>query len=184
MGRRRKYTARQLREAVDGYFTSISRWKILTEPVPTGETDRRGNPVMTQQPILSDEGEEMRIRDYAIPPTLTGLCRHLGIVSQTWSAWSDSSRYPEYADIVAQTRDRLRQWNEEQLLSRRGQDVKGIIFNLQANYGYSTVQTVELGPATRQAARVEKMSLAEKQALLQQIAREELGNGQTDTDGS
>ena len=49
----------------------------------------------------------------------------------------DSRHYsPEFAEITEGVKARMQAWNERELLTRPGKDVKGIIFNLQQNYGY------------------------------------------------
>lgn len=74
-------------------------------------------------------------------------------------------------------------WLVEQLLSREGKDVKGIVFNLAANYGYRDRQ--EAGSARQQDAPQEPaeapaqtMTFTEKAALLEQLRQEALGDGQ------
>ena len=172
MARPRKYTAKALRESVDGYFRSISRTKAAVEMLPTGEVDRYGHPVMAAQKILNDDGEEIMVREYIVPPTTAGLCRHLGISHQTWAEYSDKEKHPEFADSTTRARERMREYNELELLTRAGKDVRGIIFNLQNNFGYSEKREVELGKTAAQAVTTSAMTMEDKRALLAQIMSE------------
>ena len=169
MGRPRKYTAKGLRDAVDRYFSSISRTKTATEMVPTGNVDRYGHPEMEPRVILNDNGEEIKYREYVVPPTTAGLCRYLGISHQTWAEYSDKSKHPEYADSTTRARERMREYNENELLTRAGKDVRGIIFNLQNNFGYSEKREVELGEHAAKAVTTANMSSEEKWQLLQSL---------------
>lgn len=169
MGRPRKYTAKGLRDAVDRYFSSISRTKTATEMVPTGNVDRYGHPEMEPRVILNDDGEEIKYREYVVPPTTAGLCRYLGISHQTWAEYSDKSTHPEYADSTTRARERMREYNENELLTRAGKDVRGIIFNLQNNFGYSEKREVELGEHATKAVTTANMSSEEKWQLLQSL---------------
>lgn len=172
MARPRKYTAKALREGVDGYFRSISRTRAATEMVPTGYVDRYGHPVMKPEKILNDDGEEIMVRDYIVPPTTAGLCRYLGISHQTWADYSDKKQHPEFADSTTRARERMREYNENELLTRSGRDVKGIIFNLQNNFGYSEKREVELGRSAVKAVSTANMTMDDKKALLAQIMSE------------
>lgn len=146
MGRPRKYTPGRLRKAVERYFRSISRTVALTEPVPTGEKDEDGHAIYRQEPVRNDLGEQVEVVRYILPPTMADLCQALRIHPATWSRWEDAEKYPEYAQIVQEVRARLLAWNQRELLTREGKDVRGIIFNLQANFGLREKSEVELGP--------------------------------------
>ena len=144
-GRPRKYkTNKSLLEAVNGYFTSISRTRVLTEkviklrPDEKGQLqtvyDKYGHEELESVPVKNDLGEPIRVTEFLIPPTVGGLCEHLGISRETWSDYCDSEAHPEFSDTTAYARGRMRGWNETELLVRK--EVKGIIFNLENNYGY------------------------------------------------
>ena len=67
----------------------------------------------------------------------------------------------------------MRAYLEEQLLTRK--EVRGIIFDLQNNYGYSEKREVELG--TRATAAIGSVGLpAEERAELLAILKEEAEN--------
>lgn len=145
MGAPRKYTKKKLSEAVQKYFDSISREKTVTEKVPTKEKDSEGHTIYEDIPVYSKLGEKIVVTEYVVPPTVGGLCQFLGITRETWSKYCDKEEHPEFSDTTTRARGRMRAWNEEQLLVRAGKDIKGIIFNLENNYGYGEKSEVVLG---------------------------------------
>lgn len=170
MARQRKMKAKELAEKVKRYFASITRTVDVTERVPTDELDDHGHVIYRTVPVVNSLGEQARREEYITPPTVGGLCLFLGIHRSTWTEWCNTENYPEFADTTTYARGRMQAWLEEQSLTRK--DVKGIIFNLQNNYGYSEKKQVELGPNAARAVSVEAMGLAEKRALLEEIAQE------------
>ncbi len=133
MGRPRKYTAKSLRKAVERYFDSITREVDLTEKVDSGKRDSYGHVIYDTVKITNKLGEVAKATEYLVPPTLGGLCSFLKIDQSTWSRWCDKDTYPEYEQIITQTRERLLTWRQEQVLLRK--DVKGLIWDLETNYG-------------------------------------------------
>lgn len=146
-GREKKYTAKALRESVENYFASISRTAPVKELVPTGELDERGHKIFELQPVMNDLNEIMLRKEYVIPPTVSGLCEYLGIHRSTWANYCDKELHPEFFDTTTRARGRMRAYLEEQLLTRK--DVRGVIFDLQNNYGYSEKREIELGQETK-----------------------------------
>lgn len=136
MGRPKKYTARTLAKAVEAYFDSITREKELTERVGTGRRDGSGHEIFETKPVTNKLGQPVRVTEYVVPPSVKDLCDHLGVNRATWAEYANPDKHPELAAIVRETRERLQAWNERELVTRPGRDVRGIIFNLQANYGY------------------------------------------------
>ena len=167
MARERKFkTSKALRTAAEEYFDSISRTVEVKESVPTGNLDDKGHMIMKEQAVVNDRGEVIRAREYLIPPTVVGLCLHLGIHRSTWPRWCDHQAHPELEEATEWVNSILRLWNEEQLLTRGDKGVKGIMFNLQNNYGYAQKVEVEAGPQTRAA---QSLTTQEKLALLQEL---------------
>ena len=134
MGKPRKYTPRTLRKAVEAYFNSISREIVMTEDVPTGQRDDKGHMIYEKVPVKNALGEEMKVIQYLIPPTVGGLAAHLGIHRDTWNAYSNDEAY---SDTTTYARGRMHAYLEQEMLTRPGKDLKGILFNLENNYGYS-----------------------------------------------
>lgn len=170
MARPKKYTKKTLSEAVDRYFSSITRTVTVTERVETGERDSKGHMIYERRPVINSLGEEAKTLEYIVPPTVGGLCAYLGIHRSTWADYCDQKLYPEFSDTTTRARGCLRAWLEEQLLTRK--DVKGIIFDLQNNHGYSEKRQVELGERASKAVSTASMSMGEKKMLLEEIARE------------
>ena len=159
-------TSKALRTAAEEYFNSISRTVEVKESVPTGALDDKGHMVMEERVVLNDQGKAIATREFLIPPTVVGLCLYLGIHRATWARWCDHEAHPELEEATEWVSAVLRAWNEEQLLTRGDKGVKGIMFNLQNNYGYTQKVEVESGPQTRQA---ETLTTQEKLALLQEL---------------
>lgn len=163
-----RYTAVGLRKAVERYFAGISRTAPVTEPVPTGELDRKGRPLFEERIVHNDAGETIQRTEFLVPPTVGGLCQALGISRQTWASYADDQKHPEFAETVRAARDRLVAYLVEQTLLRDGRDTKGPMFVLAqayADYGFGVRHEIELGPRASEA-----MSMRDKQAALQEIA--------------
>lgn len=143
MGRPKKYTARRLREQVELYFDSISRDVPVLVPESTGEFDKFGHEIVKMVPAENRLGSQIMRTEYLIPPSVGGLCEFLGIHRDTWAEYCDKAKHPEFSDTTTHARGRMQAWNEEQLLTRSGKDCKGIIFNLENNYGYKEQLGVE-----------------------------------------
>lgn len=137
MGAPRKYdTPQKLEKALKKYFASITREKTLTEPRATGEKDKDGHMIYEEVPIINGLGEPVTVTEYIVPPTVFDLCEALRISESTWNNYCDPMKHPEFLGPTTHARGRMRAWNEQQLLTRSGKDLKGIIFNLENNYGY------------------------------------------------
>ena len=148
MGRRAKYTAAELREQVVRYFFSISQETMLMKAVATGATDDYGHAVYEQVPDLNKLGLPVFVTRFLSPPTVGGLCGFLGIHRSTWVEYCDAKLNPKFADATQLAREWLLSWREEQLFTREGKDVRGVIFDLQANYsGFGYAFRGGFGPA-------------------------------------
>lgn len=177
MGRNRKYkTAAALRRAVWDYFDSISKIEPVMERYPTGNLDAWGHDEYLWREATNERGEVVTRRVFHVPPTAAGMRKHLGISKSTWAEYGDRKLHPELCEVVEEAREVLQKWREEQLLTRAGKDVRGIIFDLQANYGMSERKTVDLGEqaakAVRTAAGAAALPLEDREALLREIAAE------------
>ena len=137
-GRPKKYTKRTLEAAVERYFRSISR--TVTVRDDTGGT------------IRNDDGEDITVVEYAVPPSVTGLCLYLGIDRSTWQNYADAQLHPELAGVCRRARTRMEAYLEQELLTRE-KSVQGLIFNLQNNFGWKQKQEVELGRDTRESMK-------------------------------
>ncbi len=136
----RKYTDKTLNTAVNKYFKSISREVPLTERKDSGQKDEMGHVIWEDVPVLNQLGDQIIQTEYVIPPTVGGLCAFLKIHRSTWAEYCDHEKHPEFSDTTTRAQGLMRTWNEEQLLTRSGKEIKGIIFNLENNYGYAEKQ--------------------------------------------
>lgn len=178
MGRPKKYTKKKLAEAVERYFGSITRIVPATELVETGERDDKGHKIYERIPVKNSLGEEAKIEEYIVPPTVGALCQYLGIHRSTWAEYCDCVEYPEFSDTTTYARGRMRAYLEQQLLTRK--DVKGIIFDLQNNHGYSEKRHLELGDRASKAISAASLSMGEKKKLLEEAARDFSDDGDVD----
>lgn len=133
MAKEKKYTAKTLEKAVIAYFASISRHVTIREKYETGDKDEYGHVILAERDVCNDAGDPIRKLEYLVPPTVGGLCDYLEIHRSTWAEYA---KQDETKLICQMAKDKMLRWNEEQLLLRSGKDVKGIQFNLEANYDY------------------------------------------------
>lgn len=168
MGRYKIYrSTRELTAAVEGYFRSISRTETVMEPVGTGELDKYGHEIMGLQPVLNDDGEEIRQRVFHIPPTRGGMCAYLGISNNTWLRYCDREENPKFAEITEWAEDQLLNWRTGQLLVRSGKHIRGLELEMDMNFGRRSTQTVEIRSVTR--GNAEELPKDEREALLSEI---------------
>lgn len=172
MGAKRKYGARSLRKALEGYFASISRTITLTERVPTGETDEWGHEVKKTVDICNDAGEPIRRRIFEVPPSIGAMCDYLGIHRSTWDNYCDTSLNPDLVEATEWVNEQLLAYLEMELLTRSGSNLKGIIQYLQNHYGYAERREVEMGPGARKAMTVATIPASERAALLRELMEE------------
>lgn len=149
-GQPKAYTPRTLRKAVDRYFASISRVVEVKEPIPTGQLDKYGHPIVEYVPVENSLGEKVFTTEYLIKPSRAGLARFLGIHRSTWDNYRDQPDvYPEFREIVEDAEDKIFAWTHEQLLSRSGKDVKGIVVELEHSWGYKQARQEEASAGVR-----------------------------------
>lgn len=178
MGRPKKYTRKSLTEAVEHYFASITRVVPLTEKRDTGRKDGDGHKIYENVPVLNTLGEQATMEEFIVPPTVGSLCMALGIHRSTWADYCDPDEHPELKDITTMARERMRTYLEQQLLTRK--DVKGVIFDLQNNHGYTEKRQVELGERASKAVFAANVPLSERKALMEEIIRDFQGEAGTD----
>ena len=136
MGRPKKYTKNTLAKAVDHYFGSITRIVTAKELVETGKRDDKGHIIFERIPIKNSLGEEAKVEEYIVPPTVGALCQHLGIHRSTWAEYCDPEEHPEFSDTTTYAQGRIHAYLERESLTRQGKDLKGVLFNLENNFGY------------------------------------------------
>lgn len=149
-----------LRKAVDAYFDSISRHRFLTEA--DGEE------------IRNDAGDAVVVIEWLVPPSETSLCMKLGITKKTWCNYAHNDKLKA---VVEYAKARIEEYLEQQLMTRK--NVRGIIFNLQNNYGWREKTEVEVGEQTRKQM-TPAMTLDEKLAAIAAAAEQYKKNDETE----
>lgn len=129
----KKYTPEKLEKAVLKYFKSISRKKVLTHSVATGEKDSMGHVIYKEEPVLNQLGKPVEVTEYIVPPTVGGLCAFLGIHRSTWNDYCNDEAF---ADTTTYAQGLRHAYLEQENLTRPGKDLKGIQFDLENNFGY------------------------------------------------
>ena len=143
-GRKRKYTAKGLQKAIDGYFNSISYQEPAVVATPTGEVDEKGQ-VKWKTRLLYEPtdqigvpGKPITVTKWLQPPSMAGLRLALGVSKETWSNYGD---YPETKEIVERARARMEDYWNGRL---DGKGANGAKFALSACYGWSEKHSVEV----------------------------------------
>ena len=165
VGAPRKYaTPAKLKNAVNSYFSSISRTVPATEMVPSGRTDDKGRALMQSVTIENDAGDQVYVKEYIVKPTIAGLCVFLGISKDTWAEYS---RREGYESVCAAAKLEMERDRSERLGSGSGDH--GIEFDLKHNFGWGETITVEAGEATRKAMAATAVTMDEKLKLLEEM---------------
>lgn len=136
MGAPKKYDEKTLASAVKRYFKSITREVELTEKKPTGEKDKMGHMVYEDVVVMNALGKPVKVTEYLIPPTVGGLSEFLGIHRDTWNDYCNHDKHPEFSDTTTYAQGRIHAYLEREMLTRQGKDLKGVLFNLENNFGY------------------------------------------------
>ena len=135
IGRYKTYrNDKELRSAVEAYFRSISRTVTVQEQYNTGEKDGWGHFIYGLRDVENDDGEKIRRREYAVPPTEAGLIDYLGISRDTWRRYCDPEKNPQFALTVKYAQDQLIGYLEQELLMRPAKTLKGVETTLEMLY--------------------------------------------------
>lgn len=170
MARQKKYTAATLGKACERYFAAITRRVKVTEMVDSGKRDDKGHVILIPVPVKNTLGEEVEVTEYIIPPSMHELHVFLGIDKSTWSRYMAESE--DYARVGAWVFERMKAWNEHEMLTREGKNLKGILFNLTNNYGYSEKKEVELGERATKTVTAVSIPLEDRQEMLRELMQE------------
>lgn len=156
MARPRKFTVKGFQHDVEKYFRSRTTIRA------TGDKDL--------------DGEEIFYADFAIPPSISDLCRELNISRDTFAEYS---RTPGFSEACEWAKLQIEAWLERQLNKR--DKVEGIKFNLSCNYGWAPAERreVELGGKTREVLSAATVPMEEKLALISSV----LGDMRAEADG-
>lgn len=136
MGAPKKYDEKTLTRAVERYFKSITREVVLTERKPTGQRDKMGHEIYEETPVKNALGKEVTVTEYLVPPSALDLAAFLGIHKSTWENYCNHEKYPEFFDSTERALGRIHAYLIRESMTRQGKDLKGILFNLENNFGY------------------------------------------------
>lgn len=136
MGAPKKYTPQSLHRAVEKYFKSITREVKVTEKKPTDRKDEMGHTIYEDVPVVNRLGEEVVVTEYLVPPTVLDLSAFLKIHRSTWDNYCDHEQHPEFFDTTERAMGRIHAYLARESLTRQGKDLKGVLFNLENNFGY------------------------------------------------
>lgn len=157
-------SAKALGEAIEHYFASIS----YTAPMTSKDGDI----------VTNDLGMPVKVRKFAVAPTVCGMCLELGIDRRTWLRYCDPAQYPEYQEVTGKAKAVLEGWLERELVERSG-NVRGLVFSLQNNFNWKERKETEIGEETRKTIETKVMSMDDKLRLIEETRQmmEEDANG-------
>lgn len=168
MPRRKKYNAKSLEKAVNAYFDALSYEKPALTLVPTGKTAKNGNPEMRYEQVRTRDGQQALTTGWIEPPSVTGLCLHLGISRETWSAYTADEKL---GPVASRAKARIESAYVARL-AEGGKGMQGLIFVLKNNFGWADQVKVGMDQPTRNAVAGSAMTIREKEKILRQIAQD------------
>ena len=139
MAQQKKYkTAKELQEAVEQYFRSISYQKPVIVDTPTGYVDDQGHAEVKRVALRrgpGGTGEFVTVTEWLEEPSLAGLCLFIGVSKTTWGAYAKDEKLKlvtEWARLV------LEKYWQGRL---NGKGAHGAQFVLKNNFGWNDVWT-------------------------------------------
>ena len=127
---KRKYTtANALCEKINEYFDAISTEEEV-ERIEFRGTDEDGHKIYEPVPVFKRNGERMMRTVWYTPPTVGGMCQHLGITRKTLSEYA--RRGGAYAVAVEHARSRVVTYLEEKISDPDIKNVKGVQLALES----------------------------------------------------
>lgn len=159
-GRPLKYeTPVELERAVKAYFDAISYREPAVVATPTGEVDEKGRiqwkTILLTEPAetMGGIGKPVTVIKWLKPPTVAGLCLHLGISRDTWWRYAKKTGF---RDVAEHARLRMEDYWAGKLESKAN---KGAAFALENGFGWKgdwkSRQEVGADGETRKAMSVE-----------------------------
>ena len=130
MANKLKYAkAADLADAIDAYFDSISAIEDVQRVVFCG-TDENGKKIYTTATVYMRSGEPMQRTVWYTPPTVGGLCLHLGITRKTLGEYA--RRGGAFALAVERARSVIAAYLEEKISDPDIRNVKGVQLALES----------------------------------------------------
>ena len=175
----KKYKAKAFRESCEAYFASISYRLPLTrpEPVTTEEgipvLDSYGHVTYKRVPVITEDGNAAMEICWTEPPSIQGLCLHLGIDASTFSRYMKPDDDNPDSWKLAETAKLAKARVEAYLISRLEDKgaANGTKFNLQHNFGWMEKKPEEPSGGAGGSRAEEQLAgktMAEKLQMLQE----------------
>ena len=167
MANKRKFkSAKAFADAVDKYLRSIRVRSVVYQVDSRGEyvRDADGRKV----PCCDENGDEMFVETYVVPPELRDIAAEVGMSYDTWLKYASGEYDTDkqcFSEVCAEAKDVCLRWALREVATRH-KGVDGIKWSLQVNYGMRETKEVELGADTRKALEVSSMTMEEKMARL------------------
>lgn len=159
-------TVESLSYQIDRYFNSISYDEIASNEAGA--------------PVVNRDGVEAVKTVYISPPSVLGLCLHLGISRESLL---DYEIREGFSDTVKSAKLKVEQYLADQL--HRPTQVAGIIFNLKNNFGWKDTQTIEqVGGNALQLGGITALSDADLKQLEEIMARSQITGEIVDVESS
>ena len=128
---------KELETIIDNYFDSITRYKIKTEPIEVG-LDDRGKPVYEDQPVLDQNGNQVKELQWLDVPTFSGLALKIGCDRATLTQYQYKD---QFSSTLKSAKQRIEGYLEKRLDERPA--AAGTIFALKNNNNWK--DTTEIG---------------------------------------
>ena len=167
-GKEKQYYRRSLEKGVWSYFAAISRERVVTERVPTGRLDGYGHMIYEDIPVRNLLGEDVKVRELAVRPSIQALCDHLRIRPATWQHLRKSA---ETADICLDAEEMIKDWAVGELVTREGKNVRGVMHYLDNSFGWKDSREISVSSETVKG--LAGLSLAEKLQVIAEAATDD-----------
>ena len=186
MGNTRKWTATKLKKQVDAYFDSITaeQPKMVLRPVTKEDEegrlvpvkDSKGHDLFAYESVTAKNGKAAMETIWLSPPGIVDLCLFLGIHRSTFFRWCGlleakgaeiSDEEEKLCNIATRARGRI-----ESYLTARSEDrdaQRGVLANLEANFGWKRKREIGLDAETRQTVSDAVLTTEEKLAKLAEL---------------
>ena len=175
----KKYKAAAFRRGCEAYFASISYRIPLTrnEPVMnedgTPKLDAYGHATYKPVQVRTADGKDAWETCWTEPPSIQGLCLHLGIDASTFSRYQKTDPEDPDGGKIAEAAKLAKARVEAYLISRLEDKsaANGTKFNLQHNFGWMDKKQEENSGgagSTTAEKQLEGLTMAEKLQMLRE----------------
>ena len=128
-----KWSAKKLKNEIEGYFARISRMVTVKESVPTGRKDDKGHEIYQMVEMMNGLGEPVETEEWIVPPSVPDLLHELGISPEEWAEIKTDGKMAEIAQAAEL---RVERYLRRELLIRPNKAIKGVMLTLQNDFGF------------------------------------------------